>query len=94
MGLLGTFLSFFLIVGFLFLLLFAYNTKRRPRFVGNGIDVKNIQYISKPFSSCINPSSKKSKEIPVNPEPKQHTPLEVNTIQLQRGTVRSSFFMS
>lgn len=27
MGLLGTFLSFFLIVGFLFLLLFAYNTK-------------------------------------------------------------------
>lgn len=90
----GTFLSFFLIVAFLFLLLFAYNTKKRPRYVGNGIDVKNIQYISKPFSSGINPYSKKSKEIPVTPAPKQHTPLEVNTIQLQRGTVRSSFFMS
>lgn len=93
-SILGTFLSFFLVVAFMFLLIFAYNTKKKSRYVGNGIDVKNIQYISKPFSSGVNPYSKKSKEIPVTPPPKQqHTPLEVNTIQLQRGTMRSSFFM-
>ncbi|OAO17755.1 Sec8 [Blastocystis sp. ATCC 50177/Nand II] len=97
-GLLGTFLSFFLIVGFLFLLLFAYNTKRRPRFVGNGIDVKNIQYISKPFSSGINPYSKKSKEIPVNPEPKQHTPLSyiidmVDKSQTMAGEAKERAFL-
>ena len=74
----------------MFLLIFAYNTKKKSRYVGNGIDVKNIQYISKPFSSGVNPYSKKSKENPIKPPPtQQHTPLDVNTIQLQRGPKRS-----
>ena len=94
-NLLGTFLTFFPIVAFLFLLIFAYNNKKKSVYVGNGINVKDIHYISKPFSSTINPYSKKSKEIPHNPEPERPTRqvLEINTIAIQRGGTRSSFFI-
>lgn len=94
-NLIGTVLTFFLVVAFLFLLIFAYNNKKKSSYIGNGINVKDIHYISKPFSSTINPYSKKSKEIPRNPEPEKTTRqvLEINTIMIRRGGTRSSFFI-
>lgn len=82
-----------LLVAFLILMFLAYSNKRKTTYIGNGIDVSNIRYISKPFPSSINPYSKKTGVVPEPPKEQEVVTVEVATISAIPHGTRSSFFI-
>ncbi|KAK8794049.1 hypothetical protein WA171_003176, partial [Blastocystis sp. BT1] len=79
----GVLLTFVLIVAFIFLMIFAYSNKKKSKYIGNGIDVNDIKHISKPFSSGINPYSKKLDIVTdVPPTEPKVTTVEIPTITI------------
>lgn len=89
----GISLTVILLVAFLILMFLAYSNKRKTTYIGNGIDVSNIRYISKPFSSSINPYSKKTGVVPEPPKEQEVVTVEVATISAIPHGTRSSFFI-
>lgn len=92
-SIIGLILTLILIVAFVVLMFFAYSNKRKTNYIGNGINVSNIRYISKPFSCSINPYSKKTGVVPEPPKEQEVVTVEVPTISVIPHGTRSSFFI-